>query len=144
MDVWRDIANYEKRWHGAPWACTCTLPTLKSIFVLNLNQSNTARHWQLFTHWTDIYGRQEKSVRCEKCITPIDADYNLLHSVFKNFHGPVLNMHEVIYGSWDNAAHISHCTLRDMYEQFSMTFVTALTFLQNTVKNITSLNDSSK
>jgi len=53
-------------------------------------------------------------------------------------------MHEVIYGSWNNAADISHCTLRDMYEQFSMTFVTALSSLQNTVKNITSLNDSSK
>jgi hypothetical protein len=110
-----------------------------------LKQSKTARHWQLFTHWTDIYGRQEKSVRCEKCITPIDADYNnLLHSVFQNFHGPVLNMHEVIYGSWDNAANISHCTPRDMYKLFSITFVTALTSLQNTVKNITSLNDSSK
>jgi len=106
-------------------ACTCTLPTLKSIFVLNLNQSNTARHWQLFTHWTDIYGRQEKSVRCEKCITPIDADYNnLLHSISKNFHGPVLNMHEVIYGSWDNAANISHCTLRDNMNSYTIDFFT--------------------
>jgi hypothetical protein len=31
-----------------------------------------------------------------------------------------------------------------MYEQFSMKFVTALTSLQPTVKNITSLDDSSK